>query len=64
MGPALQEIRAGGIQLLVEFAEIVVDGGGPEHTDPPALALLDLEPLRLDDDTETLDEEDAAEDGQ
>ena len=41
-----------------------MDGCGAEHPHAPALALLNLEPLRLYDDAEALDEEDAAEDGQ
>ena len=62
MGPALQNISACRIQLRVEFTEIIMDGSGPEHTDTPALALLYLKPLCLDDHTEALNKKDATED--
>ena len=64
MRPTFQDICTGCIELGVEFAEIVVNGCGTEHTDALASTFLNLEPLCLDDHAEALHEEDTAEDGQ
>ena len=63
-GPSLQDICRGLVKLRIELTEIIVDRRSTEHADAASLLLLVLEPLRLDDDTEALNEEDATEDGQ
>ena len=60
MRPSFQNISTRG----VEPTERIVNWGSPEHANALALALLNLEPLGLDDDAEALDEEDATEDNQ
>ena len=62
--PATKNIVGRGVELRVQSAEVVVDRRGAEHADALTLALHQLEPLRLYDDAEALDEKDAAEDGQ
>ena len=62
--PTFQDVSAGGVELRVQTTEIVVDRCGAEHTDALALTLLYLKPLCLDNDAQTLDEEDTAEDWQ
>ena len=59
MRPSLEDICAGGIQLGIELAEGVVNRGCPEHAYALTLALLNLEPLSLDDDAEVFYHEDA-----
>ena len=58
--PPFQDIGACGIQLRVQTSERVVDGCGAENAYTLSLTLLGLEPLRLDDNTQTLDEENTA----
>ena len=60
--PTLEDIPAGGIQLRVELAEIVVNRCGSEHTHTLSFTLVDLKHLSLYDDAEALHEEDATED--
>ena len=62
--PAFQDVCAGLVELRVKLAEGIVYGGGTEHADALALALLQLKPLRLDNDAKTLDKEDTAENRQ
>ena len=62
--PAFQNVGGGLVELCVQLAEVVVDGGGTEHAHPATFSLLELEPLRLYDDAEALHEEYAAEYGQ
>ena len=62
--PAFQNVGAGLVELRIQTAESIVDGCSTEHADTLALTLFQLEPLRLNDHAETLDEEDATEDGQ
>ena len=62
--PTLEDVPAGGIQLGVELAEIVVDRCGSEDAHTLSFPLVDLEHLSLYDDAEALHEEDTAEDQQ
>ena len=64
MGPSLQNISTGGIQLGVQFAEGIVYWRSTENPDALALSLLNLKPLRLKNDAQTFYEEDAAKDGE
>ena len=57
--PALENIGAGGIELRVQTTECIVDRGCTEHTHTFTFSLLYLKPLGLDDDAQTLDEENA-----
>ena len=59
--PAAQDVCRRGVELRVQSPEVVVDRCGTEHAHPLALLLHQLEPLRLDDDAEALDKEDATE---
>ena len=62
--PALEQISARAVQLTVQSSEGVMYRSGTEHAHAFTFLLLYLKPLRLDDDTQTLHEEDAAEDRQ
>ena len=62
--PATEYVVGRRVELRVETAEIVVDRCGTENTDTLTLPLHQLEPLRLNDDTQALNEEDATEKGQ
>ena len=62
--PTTQDVGRRGVELRVQTAEVVVDRRGTEHTDALAFLFHNLEPLRLDDDAQTLNEEDAAENRQ
>ena len=64
MGPSLEHIGRSLVELRVELAEVVMYRGGSEHAHSAALSLLEFEPLRLNDDTQALYEEDATQDGQ
>ena len=62
--PVFEDKPACGVEVLVEFPEVVMDGRGAEDPDTLAFAQLVFEVGCLDDDAETLDEENAAEDGE
>ena len=52
VGPALQNIRAGLVQLGVKFTEGIVDWGSTEYSHTLSLTLLQFKPLGLDDDAQ------------
>ena len=64
VGPTLQDVSAGSVQLGVQLPESVVNRRGTEHTDSFPFPLLYLEPLGLYDYTQAFHEEDATENGQ
>ena len=61
--PAFQNVGAGLVELRIQTAESIVDGCSTEHAYTLALTLLQLEPLSLYDDAQTLNEEDATQQG-
>ena len=59
VGPILENVSTGLIELRVQSPESVVYGSRTEYADSFTLALHQFEPLCLYDNAETFDEEDA-----
>ena len=64
MGPFLQNICGGRVELRVQLAEIIMNRRSTKYTHTLAFALLVLEPLRLNNHAKTLHEKDATQDRQ
>ena len=62
--PSFEHIGRSLVELRVKLTEIVMNRGSPEYTHSATFSFLQFEPLRLNDDTQALHEEDAAQDGQ
>ena len=60
LGPSFEDIAAGGVELAVELAEVVVYGCCPEHAHPLSFMFVYFKHLCLNNHAQAFYEEDAA----